>query len=59
MTEYQDKTIICRDCGQEFTFTSGEQNFYAQKGFESDPVRCSTCRQIKKQNRENYERTQY
>ena len=32
---YQDKSITCRDCGEDFVFTAGEQEFYAQKGFRS------------------------
>lgn len=44
----QDKIITCKDCGTEFTFTVGEQEFYAQKGFENDPVRCKECRIAKK-----------
>ena len=35
-----DKTIVCKDCGKEFVFTEGEQEFYKEKGFENDPVRC-------------------
>ena len=31
-TMYQDETLICEDCGKEFIFTSGEQEFYAEKG---------------------------
>ncbi|WP_045144444.1 zinc-ribbon domain containing protein, partial [Clostridium butyricum] len=26
-----DKTIVCRDCGNEFIFTVGEQEFYKEK----------------------------
>jgi CxxC-x17-CxxC domain-containing protein len=37
---YADKTITCRDCGMDFVFTSGEQEFYAQKGFTNEPSRC-------------------
>lgn len=48
--EYQDKTIICKDCGKEFVFTAGEQEFYAEKNF-SEPVRCKECREARKQNR--------
>ncbi|MCH5188398.1 MAG: zinc-ribbon domain containing protein, partial [Oscillospiraceae bacterium] len=22
---YEDKTLVCKDCGQEFVFTAGEQ----------------------------------
>ena len=35
---YQDKTLVCRDCGAEFVFTAGEQEFYAEKGFFSKPI---------------------
>ncbi len=47
---YQDKTLVCRDCGQEFVFTAGEQEFFAEKGFTNDPVRCRDCRSAKKNN---------
>ena len=30
---YEDKTLICKECGKEFVFTAGEQEFYASKGF--------------------------
>ena len=30
---YEDKTLVCKDCGKEFVFTAGEQEFYAEKGF--------------------------
>ncbi|HBL50634.1 MAG TPA: zinc-binding protein, partial [Firmicutes bacterium] len=46
---YQDKTIVCRDCNQEFVFTAGEQEFYASKGFENEPSRCPACRSARKQ----------
>src|SRR5688572_27103384 len=42
-----DKTLTCRDCGNTFTFTEGEQAFYMQKGF-SEPIRCNDCRQAKR-----------
>ncbi len=48
---YQDKTLACRDCGQEFTFTAGEQEFYAEKGFQNEPTRCKECRHTHKANR--------
>lgn len=44
-----DKTITCKDCGNEFTFTESEQAFYKEKGFDNDPVRCPDCRKIRKQ----------
>ncbi len=45
---YADKTITCRDCGMDFVFTAGEQEFYAQKGFSNEPTRCPSCRQARK-----------
>ncbi len=32
---YEDKTLVCKECGQEFVFTAGEQEFYAERGFQS------------------------
>ena len=45
-----DRTLTCRDCGQQFVFTAGEQAFYQERGF-SDPQRCPSCRQARKQQR--------
>ena len=45
---FQDKVIVCKDCGQEFTFTAGEQEFYAEKGFVNEPQRCKDCRNARK-----------
>lgn len=47
---FQDKILNCRDCGNEFTFTSSEQQFYQEKGFKNDPARCPDCRKAKKAN---------
>jgi CxxC-x17-CxxC domain-containing protein len=41
---FEDKTLVCRDCGQEFIFTVGEQEFFAEKGFQNEPTRCKECR---------------
>ena len=45
---FQDQTLTCRDCGNPFTWTASEQEFYQQKGFQNSPVRCPSCRQAKK-----------
>jgi CxxC-x17-CxxC domain-containing protein len=45
---YEDKTVICKECGKEFTFTAGEQEFYAEKGFVNEPQRCKPCRDARK-----------
>jgi CxxC-x17-CxxC domain-containing protein len=46
--QYTDKPLQCVDCGAAFTFTSGQQAFFAQKGFTNDPKRCDPCRAAKK-----------
>ena len=48
---YNDETLVCKDCGQEFTFTAREQEFYAEKGFENKPLRCKACRDKRKAER--------
>jgi len=45
---YADKTLTCRDCGNTFIFTEGEQEFFAQKGFTNEPSRCPDCRSARK-----------
>ncbi|MDR0920722.1 MAG: zinc-ribbon domain containing protein [Oscillospiraceae bacterium] len=55
---YEDKTLICKDCGNEFIFTQGEQEFYAEKGFTNEPQRCKDCRDARK-NQSRGERTFY
>lgn len=45
---FEDKTLVCKECGQEFIFTAGEQEFYEAKGFVNEPQRCKTCRDARK-----------
>ena len=45
---YADKTLTCRDCGRQFTFTAGEQEFYASRGLMHEPGRCPECRAARK-----------
>lgn len=54
-SEMEDRKLTCRDCGVEFVFTVGEQEFYKEKGFENDPVRCPDCRRARKMQRNNRE----
>lgn len=44
----QEKSLQCADCGATFTFTVGEQEFFATKGFTNEPKRCLSCRQARK-----------
>lgn len=48
---YQDRTITCRDCGEAFVFSAGEQAFFASKGLVNDPQRCPSCRAVAKRAR--------
>ena len=45
---YEDKTLVCKECGKEFVFTAGEQEFYAERGFQNEPQRCKPCRDARK-----------
>lgn len=46
---YVDRDLTCVECGQSFTFTAGEQEYHAQKGFTNEPKRCSSCRAAKRE----------
>lgn len=63
---YQDRILTCRDCGQDFTFSAGEQEFYASRNLTNDPGRCPSCRAARRngpssaprsRNTEHYETT--
>lgn len=45
---FVDKQLVCKECGSDFTFTAGEQEFYAEKGFQNEPQRCKSCRDARK-----------
>lgn len=45
---FEDKNLTCKECGEEFVFTAGEQEFYAQRGFQNEPQRCKNCRDARK-----------
>ena len=40
--------ILTCICGEQFTFTEGEQKFYAERGYQQ-PKRCLKCRRLKHQ----------
>lgn len=44
--------LVCSDCGQEFTFTTEDQQFFSERGY-STPKRCKPCRQAKKNEQSN------
>ena len=44
MPQFQDRTLTCIDCGADFIFTAGEQNFFHDKAFKNEPKRCKACK---------------
>jgi len=56
--DFEDKTLVCKDCGKEFIFSAGEQEFYAEKGFENEPARCRDCRDKRRRSRDGGEQRQ-
>ena len=51
---FTDKSLQCADCGATFTFTAGEQEFYAARGYANEPKRCQTCREARKTKRDGF-----
>ena len=49
---FEDRTLVCKDCGKDFIFSAGEQEFYAEKGFQNEPGRCHECREAKRHSRD-------
>ena len=43
-----DMTLACSDCGSDFVFTVGEQEFHASRGFTNNPRRCTSCRNARR-----------
>jgi len=54
VTTFADKSLTCADCGAEFIFTAGEQEFHTQKGFTNEPRRCPSCRAARRASRDGY-----
>ncbi len=52
--EFKDITFKCKNCGEEFIWTAGEQAFYEEKGFTNPPARCKPCRDKRKAERNAY-----
>jgi CxxC-x17-CxxC domain-containing protein len=49
---YLDRTMTCVDCGVAFIHSAADQEYYAQKGFTSDPKRCASCRAYRRSTRD-------
>jgi CxxC-x17-CxxC domain-containing protein len=52
MATLQDRVITCVDCGEDFIFTVGEQEFYRDHGLTHAPTRCKRCRENRKGQRD-------
>lgn len=51
--ELEDKTIVCEDCGADFTHSAEDQERYLERGFTNDPKRCRDCREKRKAQQQN------
>ena len=49
--EFTDRELSCVECNESFTFSSEDQSYHAEKGYENDPKRCRTCRAVRRSNR--------
>jgi len=49
--EFKDRKLECLKCHKEFTWTAGEQRFYAEKGLKNEPKLCPTCRKERNKNK--------
>ena len=52
----EDKTLTCVVCNENFAFTTGQQEFFAEKGLTSEPKTCSReCKEARRNARFNKE----
>lgn len=51
LSDFKDLTIRCVDCGNEFTFTAADHEFFLEKIGKDyrTPRRCVKCRAVKRQ----------
>jgi hypothetical protein len=50
-TDNDDLLLVCKDCGNDFTFTAGERRFFTERSLTL-PKRCPACRAYRRQERE-------
>jgi hypothetical protein len=41
--ELKNRILTCVECGEEFVFTVGAQEYFQEKGFHQSPKRCKAC----------------
>jgi len=42
-SQLEDKLLMCKDCGEKYVWTAGEQKFFLDKGLQNIPKRCKVC----------------
>lgn len=45
--DFENRDLVCADCGLNFTFTEDEQRFFWSKGL-AEPKRCKPCRMLRR-----------
>ena len=48
---FQDRTLVCVECGDSFTFSVDDQQYHQEKGYTNEPKRCAPCRQSRRAER--------
>jgi CxxC-x17-CxxC domain-containing protein len=46
-SDFEEQSILCIDCSNNFVWSIGEQTFYRDKGLKNPPKRCKECKQAK------------
>lgn len=42
-SKFKDKVLVCVNCKEEFVFTIGAQEYFAEHGVTVDPQYCRAC----------------
>jgi CxxC-x17-CxxC domain-containing protein len=45
--DFQDKNMVCFDCGAAYIFSVDEQKAFQAKGHTHPPKRCPSCRAVR------------
>ena len=55
---YEDQTLVCRSCKEDFIHSGGEQRWMREKWGDdyASPTNCKSCRQKKREEKEQNER---
>ncbi len=53
---FETKILTCAECGEEFVFTVGAQEYFAEKGYTEDPKLCKSCYMQRKREKKAHAR---